>query len=472
MNERHMPKLILLLMLLLFLCTACAQTRQLAKRPLIDEGELYLYSEPFPQDAARLRFSIQAVAAIREDGLRVFLKPQFLEFGSAELRRQRLFARGILPPGRYTAIAVTVKDAALMGKDGLVRLLTPDKPFESGVDFRVRNGKASVVALALKPRELVPNGISFQPSFQGTVPLAPLSRMTGYVSNRTDNTITVFDKRSARIGAVIATGAGPSGMVLDQPRMRAYVALAGEDAIGVIDVKANDMVERIRLNPGDAPCFLALTPDGRFMVTANSGSNSASILDAQSRTELARIPVGNGAEYVVMDPNGRRAYVSCTLSNKIYVIDLATRLLAGTIATESGPRYAQFNRSGDRLYVIQDMSPNLLVVTPNLLGSIQRINAGIGTSSLKVNTFTDQLYLGKTFGGIIDIYDPFTLIAGDFMNAAGGAGYLTIDGEEGTLLVLHPRQRLLRFLDLVSKDERHLLDTGLDPYCVVVFGER
>jgi len=465
---------ILSIIVLVCLSAGCVQQRQAIKRPLTDgEGELFLYVEPFPQDAGRLKFTLTGVAAIRDDGVTVPLTPGYNDFTPQEQTRQRLFAQGVVPPGRYTGLAFTVKSASLIGEEGAGHLLVPDKPFENRAEFVVKGGKATVVALDLKYRESVFGGVTFRPLFSPQIPPLPLPDLTGYLTNLGSNTITVFDRRAARIGAMIETGRGPAGIALDQSRLRAYVALSGEDALAVLDVKENDFVDRIRLNPGDEPHFVVLTPNGKTAVTANTGSNTVSIVDVLTLTEVARVAVGNGPEYVLMGRNGQRAYVFNRLSNSISVIDLATRTLAGTMATESGPIYGQFNRSGDRLYVYHDMSPTILVLAIDLQQTVsRRINAGMGVSAMKLNTATDRLYAGKNFGGLIDIYDPFTLMASDFLIAAGGIGFMTIDGDENNLLVVHPQSRLVRMINLVSRKERGLLDTGADPYCAVVFGER
>jgi YVTN family beta-propeller protein len=450
----------------------CMQVRQAAKRPLGADGELFLYCEPLPQDSGRLQFTIESVSAVREDGLDVPLNPEFEDFVFGEVQRQRLFAQAILPPGRYKGIAIKLKSAALTGEDGKGRLLVPERPFENKAEFMIKGGKATVVTMELNYRDAMADGITLRPSFATRIPPVPLLGLTGYLTNRAANTITVFDRRSARIGKMIETGRGPSGIALDQVRMLAYVAMTGEDIIGVIDVRENDFIDRIRLTPGDAPHFLAITPDGKLAVAANTRSNTASIVDLQSRFEIARLPVGNGPEYVLMDRNGRRAYVFNRLANSISVIDIGTRAVTGTLPTESGPLYGQLSSKGDRLFVFHDMSPNILAIPLDGQGSARRIYAGMGVSSMKVNPSNDRIYVGNRLGGIIDIYDPFTLTSGDFLNADGGVGYMTIDGEENNLLVIHPRTRLLRLINLISKKERGVLDTGAEPYSVVIFGER
>jgi len=465
-------KRLLLTVCLACLFAGCTGPQQGLRRPLIDEGELYLYCEPFPPEASRLRFAMAGIAALRADGVEIPLTVEMAEFKTSTVSRQRLCASGILPPGSYVGLSYRVKSAAMLGEDGEGAMLVPERPHANPVNFTIASGKATILDLSLNYRESTAGGVRFTPTFTSLFAMAPLPGLTGYLTNRASNTVTVFDKRSARVGGVIETGRGPSGIVLDQVRRRAYVAISGEDAVDVIDVAEHAVIARIRLNPGDAPHSLVITPDGKFIVTANTGSNTASILDALSQMEVARFTVGNSPEFVVSDRSGKRAYVFNRLSNTISVIDIEARQLAWTIATEAGPLYGQFNRKGDRLYVFHELSPYLLIIDPVSQTVIRRVNAGTGTGALKVNTFTDQIYLGKQFGGIIDIYDPFSFIPGDFLNVQGGVSYLTIDGEENNLLVLTPRSRALRMINLIGKKEQAVLDTGEEPYWVAIFGER
>lgn len=103
---------------------------------------------------------------------------------------------------------------------------------------------------------------------------------------------------------------------------------------------------------------------------------------------------------------------------------------------------------------------------------MRRINAGNGTGALKVNPFDDRLYLGKSFGGIVEVYDPFTMLVSEMLDVGGGISYQTIDGEENSLLMLQPRSRVIRSLNLVSRKSHILLDTGETPYWVAIYGER
>lgn len=63
---------------------------------------------------------------------------------------------------------------------------------------------------------------------------------------------------------------------------------------------------------GRRPGQIALTPDGRTLVTANRGDGSLSIVDAGTLSETARVPLGAAHPHgVAVDATGSRAFVSC-----------------------------------------------------------------------------------------------------------------------------------------------------------------
>lgn len=53
-----------------------------------------------------------------------------------------------------------------------------------------------------------------------------------------------------------------------------------------------DLVLRGGVAVGSHPDWLTLTPDGRYLYSANAGSNDVSVVDTRAMVEIARIPVG------------------------------------------------------------------------------------------------------------------------------------------------------------------------------------
>lgn len=458
--------------MLLFLCSGCQTVQTILKPVLTEEGEVYVYIKPLPQEANNLRFTLESIAAIRSDGTEVPLSVSKKEFDGNEEKRQRFVASGRLLPGLYRGLSFKAGKAFLKGETGYNPLGVQEHAEISEIPFEVRRKKGVVINISFKFHESVGKGTGFKPEFSLSIPPRPLNSLIGYVTNYVGNSIAVFDKRSGEVMGMIPTGKGPKSVVFDRSKLLAYVVVSGEDAVDVIDLQSYDVINRIQMNTGDNPSEAALTPDGKTLLVANEGSNTLSFIDPLSNFETTRINVGNRPRAVIIDQSGSRAYVFNSHSNTISVVNIDGRTIPATIITESSPVRGQLSRKGDRLFIFHEWSPNIIVYDTATLAVVKRIYAGIGIGFIKVDSATDRLYVAKKHDPVIDIYDPFSAIPMDFLKAAGGASYMMIDDEDNNILLLLPDQKELQSINLISKKARFLTDTGEVPYWSSIMGER
>ena len=463
--------LILLLIVSLWL-SGCQAKSVFLKPSLEEEGEFFIYLEPLPQEADRLTFTLGEVAAVREDGTTFPLSLFFQEIKGSEMKRQRLLASATLPPGHYIGLAFRAAKALLKHDDEEAALQVDPEAVRADFPFDIAKKKAFLVRLEFSVSKSVQDRHVFIPSFSISAPERPVASLAGYVANSASNTITVFDKERKEVVGVIATGAGPRGIVLDQRSRKAYVTLSMDDAVEVIDIAVGGVIDRIRMNTGDAPQEPALSTDGKFLFTANRGSDSVSVIDTVSLVEINRVPVGQRPNSVLVDRAGKRIYAFNAQSNSISVIDVATQSVAATLSTEAEPLRGDFNARGDRLYVIHKGSPYLSVIDPFSLASLERVYVGTGMSAIKEDIKTGLLYIGKAVGGSVDIFDPFSLFLVDSIITARSVAAMAMDGDENTLYLLTPENNTMTVFNLISRKTIAEIDVGEGAYWVALMGER
>jgi YVTN family beta-propeller protein len=439
--------------------------------PLQDEGEVFLYVEPFVQEADRLRFGIEGIFARSVDGVEYPFSLKLTEFRGREMMRQRFLGEAELPPGLYEGFTLKMKDAFLRGEGGEAALLAPQAPVMIAFPFRVEKKRASVLSFAFRTREAVRSGFSFRPDFFVSIPSRPVSGLTGYVTNRASNTITIYDKKTGEVAGVIATEGGPAGIALDQTGLKAYVAVPTADAIEVIDVIASEITDRIRFTLGDRPEALAITPDGKTLLSTNTGSNSVSIIDTASLAERGRVTVGMGPEWVVVDSLGRRAYVLNRMSSSVSVIDIANRGLVTTIGTDPGPLRGQLDSLGNTLYVIHEWSPYISLIDTGKL-SVKRMPVTMGLRSIKIDTVTGLIYMGRVGDRSVGAYDPNALVPVDYISAGGDVTDMAIDGDMNNLIMVSRDSMRLDIVNLISRKTISVIDVGEAPHQVTVMGGR
>ncbi|TQE76909.1 beta-propeller fold lactonase family protein, partial [Streptococcus suis] len=83
--------------------------------------------------------------------------------------------------------------------------------------------------------------------------------------------------------------------VAEVPDPVAYVTNQGG---GVTMLNARTLKPVAEIAVGKDPRGLAVTPDGRWLLTANQGSADVSVVDTGTRKEIKRIAVGRNVEFM------------------------------------------------------------------------------------------------------------------------------------------------------------------------------
>jgi len=467
-----MKKSSIIISLFFLILVGCQAAMTRVRPPLEEEGEVYLYLQSYPQEAERLRFTVDEAFAVSSDGREFPLDTYLREIKWSDLRRQRLLASGRIPPGSYIGFSFKIRKATLRGEEGEADLLVPEKPVRSEFNFNVNRKTAYVFSLTFKYKESIGAGFSFSPVFSMSIPAKPILSLVGYVTNTGSSNLMAFDKKAYQVTRVIPVGRGPAGMALDQRSRRLYVANSGDNEILVIDILADQVTNRIKLNTGDRPLELTLTPDGKTLLSVNPGSNTVSFIDPFSLLELNRVKVANGPRSISVDPPGRRAYVFNTLSGTITVLDIANRAIITTFSTDPGPLRGDFSPAGDNLYVIHELSSYLAVIDPASFRVLKRFSIGPGMISIKVDGRTGFVYIGRNNDIFVGAYNPFSFVAVDLIKAGGTVNYMTIDDEENNLYMVSSELKRIIVSNLVRKKILYEIDVGEAPYWVSVMGER
>lgn len=440
------------------------------RAPLESEGEVFLYLEPWPENAGRLTFTLSSASAVRADGVAVPLELLVTELSGGDA--QRLLARGRLPPGTYRQLEFTARRASTRTPEGSVELLVADQPTDVAAAFQVRAQRATVLLLRADREAFVDVGHAFAPRFAVALPPRAMPQLLGVSVNTGTNDLTLFDRHRREVVGVVPTGRGPEGAALAPDLSRMYVAVSGEDQVAVFDTSTGEPLPVVRLAAGDRPRELAVSPDGRTLLVLNEGSNSLAWIDAFSGTEAARVTTGFTPISLLVDRSFRRAYVLNQGSNTMTVVDVAMRTVAATVPTDPGPLRAQLNRAGTRLYVIHSASPQMNVLSVPDMAVVNRITIGLGAAALKIDPRADLIYLARRGERRLYVYDPTSLLPVDFFDVPGGVGWIAIDDTENALVLSMPDERSVAYLDLPSRRQIGAVDVGADAYMVKVARER
>ncbi len=108
------------------------------------------------------------------------------------------------------------------------------------------------------------------------------------------------------IGACIGMAAAAQAAA-GTPEQAAYVTSEGA-GVTVLDIQTLKPVAEIAV--GRKPRGIGISPDGRWLLTANQGSSDVSVVDTRTRKEIKRINVGKNVEFMRITADGKRALVT------------------------------------------------------------------------------------------------------------------------------------------------------------------
>ncbi|WP_162131290.1 Ig-like domain-containing protein [Mycolicibacterium chubuense] len=173
---------------------------------------------------------------------------------------------------------------------------------------------------------------------------------------------------------------GPVQVVFSPDGGRAYVTIAHENRVSVMDTTTNTEVESIDVGYG--PQGMALNTDGTRLYVANS-RGGISVVDTAGNSVVDSIEVPDGSTNIAISPDGTRGYVTNYDANTVSVLDLTNDTVVTTLDGFHRPLDVAVSRDGSRVYVTN---------VANGPGEIQVIDA----ASYVV---TDTIHVGSPTSG-------------------------------------------------------------------------
>lgn len=134
-------------------------------------------------------------------------------------------------------------------------------------------------------------------------------------------TVNRVDLLTGKVTATLVVGLHPSGLALDEPHHRLYVADSNSDSITVINTVTSQVLDTLHLQPfrvrvaGISPESVALSPDDRTLYVACSGINAVGVIRLGGGHPIVQgfIPTGWYPDDVAVSADGQYLAVSTLL---------------------------------------------------------------------------------------------------------------------------------------------------------------
>lgn len=116
----------------------------------------------------------------------------------------------------------------------------------------------------------------------------------------------------------------------------------------IVLTKEGKIIKRIKVDHG--PHDIALSPDNRFVVTANFRSNTISIINVQNLSLQKTIATGDGAHGVAFSPDGSFLFVANARENTLSIIETTTFTKQTKINVGDYPEYVGVTKDGSKIF--------------------------------------------------------------------------------------------------------------------------
>jgi YVTN family beta-propeller protein len=173
--------------------------------------------------------------------------------------------------------------------------------------------------------------------------------------------------------------------------------------LSVVDRATGQEIHRIPLGP--YPRGISITPDSRTAYVAVMGTSNIAAIDLRSFAVSWLYGVGSGPRHIVMSPDAHYLYATLNGAGRIAKIDLATRTVVGRVGTGSQPRSMAISPDGTALYVVNYGSDTMSKLRASDLSLLQTIATPHHPIGITYDRATHEVWVSCYEGHILVFAD-------------------------------------------------------------------
>lgn len=187
---------------------------------------------------------------------------------------------------------------------------------------------------------------------------------------------------------------------------------------------------------------LAITPDGRYVLSTHPTRGGISILDLQSNRIVRTLKTGPAPNYALVTKDGAKAYVSNSGNGTITEIDLATGKVLRQLKAGPAPEHMVFSHDEQIIYVTNPRAGTVSAVSVAGGDVMRAYHIGEGTHGLAISDDKKRLFATSQKEGKLVAIDLKTGTASSValvpepyhMGAVTGAGKLYVSSRKAPKL--------------------------------------
>lgn len=453
--------------LILILLTGCNSFLVSSSPSSLREGKISLYLSFAGLSPPDISFTLIKIEVEKDNRIWFPLFEGEKKIHSLALAGKQIFlAESLIPAGRYERMKVTVREASLVRgeKKFTLALPSPGEEATSPVEFQIFKNESTSLFLSWDVEGSIKDKYLFRPALTLKPQKMEIRKLLLFVTNTGSDSVTVINRQSDQVVAVIGTGRRPMGIVTSPRGGMVYVANSDSNSISIIDASHNRVIDTIALSFGISPRELAVSPDGRKLYVSNFHSNNVSIFDIAGRNLTGRVTVGSNPMGIATNERGDRVYVVNSTSNNFSVIDPWGEII-NNVGVGSNPTDIKFYR--DKIFVVNAGSGIIYQINARSLRVEKEMTGGYGPHKL-VGGFKNRIYVANRNSNDISVI-PFSMnMAIKSIAVEDLPQGMAIDRERSKLYVANGGADTVSVIDLVREKLISGIPVGKRPYGVAL----
>src|SRR5438309_5711220 len=181
----------------------------------------------------------------------------------------------------------------------------------------------------------------------------PAVRGQVWVTNKTLNTVAVYDTATGDLRGVIAVGKTPIGVVVPKGTGKAYVSNEGSNTVSVIDVASLAIIKTIPMQAG--PHHMMASRDGHLVYVGEYNQNTVGVIDTSTDTPIGHYVtssnVGAKTHAVFVSRDGTTLYATNFATRELVVLDAHSGAVLWRLSFDGSPSEALLSKDEETVYV-------------------------------------------------------------------------------------------------------------------------
>jgi YVTN family beta-propeller protein len=288
---------------------------------------------------------------------------------------------------------------------------------------------------------------------------------TAIVLNSDDDSLSVIDSGTYRETARVHLGRSPHHLILTPDGRTLIIAMSGSNELVLIDRVTG--TEKRRVAASD-PYQIGFSPDGKWFVAASLRLDRIDIYDARTYEVVHRLPAATMPSHIAFSRDGNTVFVTLQGTSSLTAIDLSSGKTLWTVPT--GPQPAGIiTRPAGTLLVGVMGADYIAEFDPHDGSLIRRIHTGNGAHNFLATPDGKTLYVSNRVAGTVSVLDAETLAITGTIAAPGGPDDMALSPDGHELWVTGRWRAWVNVIEVAAGMVKTTVPVGRSPHGIFVY---